>query len=64
MPQNTFYEKSTPVQVMAGHIRQQAINLANIDPDLCRHMIALGHNVLTEIYFITQVHDNHNLEKI
>ena len=26
--------------------RQQARTLANIDPDLCRHMATLGHNVL------------------
>ena len=23
---------------------QQAITWANIDPDLCRHMVSLGHN--------------------
>ena len=27
-------------------IRQQAITWANVDPDLCRHMVSLGHNEL------------------
>ena len=27
--------------------RQQAITLADIEPDLCRHMASLGHNELT-----------------
>ena len=26
---------------------QQAITWANFDPDLCRHMVSLGHNELT-----------------
>ena len=25
---------------------QQAITWANVDPDLCRHMVSLGHNDL------------------
>ena len=35
----------TLVQVMAA-VRQQAITWAKVDPDLCRHMVPLGHNVL------------------
>ena len=30
-----------------GAIRQQTIAGANVDPDLCRHMVSLGHNELT-----------------
>ena len=46
MPQNLINEKSTLVQVMtwSGPLRQQAIALANVDLDLCRHMALLGHN--------------------
>ena len=29
--------------------RQQAITWANGDPDLCRHMASLGHNVLNSV---------------
>ena len=29
-----------------GAVRQQAITLANVDPDPCRHMTSLGHNQL------------------
>ena len=29
-----------------GAIRQQAITWANIDPNLCRHVMSLGHNEL------------------
>ena len=29
-----------------GAARQQAITRAIIDPDLCRHLVSLGHNVL------------------
>ena len=29
-----------------GAIRQQAITWANVDPDLCRHVVSLGHNEL------------------
>ena len=31
-----------------GGIMQQAVNLANFDPDLCRHMSSWGHSDLTE----------------
>ena len=31
-----------------GGIMQQAVNLANFDPDLCRHMASWGHSDLTE----------------
>ena len=27
-----------------GVVRQQAITWANVDPELCRHMVPLGHN--------------------
>ena len=39
MPQNTFDDKPTWVQVMA-------IIWANVDPDLCHHMALLGHSEL------------------
>ena len=29
-----------------GAVRQQAITWVNVDPDLCRHMVSLGHNEL------------------
>ena len=29
-----------------GAVRQQAITRVNVDPDLCRHMVSLGHNDL------------------
>ena len=32
---------------MAGAIRQQAYTWTNVDPDLCHHMVSLGHNELT-----------------
>ena len=31
-----------------GAVRQQAITWANVDPDLCRHMMSLGHNELRQ----------------
>ena len=37
-------DKSTLVQVMAGAWRHQAITWANVDPDLCRHMVSIGHS--------------------
>ena len=39
-------DQSTLFQVMAGAVRQQAITWDNVDPDLCRHMVSLGHNEL------------------
>ena len=30
-----------------GAVRQQAITWANVDPDLCLHMVSLGHNELS-----------------
>ena len=39
-------DKSTLVQVMAW-CRQAAITWANVDPDLCHHMVSQGHNELT-----------------
>ena len=49
MPLDVTGDKSTLVQVMLGAVRQQAITWANVDPDLCCHMMALGHNELTYI---------------
>ena len=37
-------DKSILGQVMLGAVRQQAITWANVDPDLCRHMVSLGPN--------------------
>ena len=33
--------------IVINWVKQQAISWANIDPDLCRHMVSLGHNELT-----------------
>ena len=41
------YEKSKLVQVM-GWCRQ-AITSGNVDPDLCHHMVSIGHNELNII---------------
>ena len=49
MPQNTFDDKPTLVQVMACCLtawRQQAITWANVDPDLCHHIASQGHHQL------------------
>ena len=46
MPQNLTNEKSTLVREWLGAVTQQAITLANVDPDLCRHMASLSHNEL------------------
>ena len=45
MPQNTFDDESTLVQVLLDAVRQLAITRAYVDPDLCRHIASLGHNV-------------------
>ena len=34
------------VLVELGAIRQQAITCADVEPDLCRDMVSLGHNEL------------------
>ena len=39
-------DQSTLVQEWLGAVRQQAITWANVDPDLCRHMVSLDHNEL------------------
>ena len=31
-----------------GAVKQQAITWDNVDPDLCRHMVSLGHNELKQ----------------
>ena len=31
-------------------VRQQVINWANVEPDLCRHMASLAHNEVTHLY--------------
>ena len=33
-----------------GAVRQQVITWAIFDPDLCRHMVSLGHNALIQVY--------------
>ena len=44
MSQDFTDDKSTMVQVMAWGRRQKAITWANVDPNLCHHMVSLGHN--------------------
>ena len=39
-----------------GAVRQQAIALANVDPDLCRHLVSLGHIELTCLKFDKHSH--------
>ena len=46
-PKNSFDEKSTLINAMAGAVRQQAITWTNADSDLCGHVVSLGHNELT-----------------
>ena len=47
MPLNTFDDESTLAQVMAWCCKQQAITWGIVDPDLCHHLVSLGHNELT-----------------
>ena len=49
MPQDTFDDRSTLVQVMALCLQQQAITWANVDQDLSGHMASLGHKELSLI---------------
>ena len=52
MTPNITNEKSTLDQFMAWcchSVRQQAVIWNNVGPDLCRHMVSLGHNLLTFI---------------
>ena len=58
MPLDLTDDKSTLVQVMAW------CHQANVDPDLCCHMVSLGHNELTHwtqgdvaIHFLIDVTD-------
>ena len=46
MPQDLSDDISALVQVMAWYRRQQAITWANVDPDICHHMVSLGPNEL------------------
>ena len=38
-----------------NNCQQQAITWANVDPDLCRHMVSLGHNELTRWGWVTHI---------
>ena len=42
MPQNIFDDKLKMVQVMAWCRRLGPITWANVDPDLCRHLVSPG----------------------
>ena len=46
VPYEPTDDKSTLLKVMTWCCQQQAIIWANIDPDKCRHMASLEHNVL------------------
>ena len=46
MPQNLSDDKSTLAEEIFGVVRQPAITWANVDPDVCHHMVSLGHNEL------------------
>ena len=46
IPQNLTNERTAPVRQWLGAIGQQTITLANVDPDICRHMASLGQNGL------------------
>ena len=45
---NLTDEQLTLVQLMAAALKQQAITWANVDPDLCPHMVSLDLNSLTD----------------
>ena len=51
MPQDLTCDKSTLDQVIAMAIRQQAINLTNVDPELFHHVASLGHIELIQITY-------------
>ena len=47
MPYNVANEKSALIQVMAWCRQATSHYWANVDLDLCRHTVSLGHNELT-----------------
>ena len=49
MPWNLISDKSMLIQVLVWfhRITQQAITWDNVEPDLCHHIVSLGHNGLT-----------------
>ena len=50
-------DKSTLVNFA---VRQQAITWTNVDPDVCRHLVSLGHNELIK-HFITNIECYHKI---
>ena len=42
------------VNISSGNVLEQAITLANSDPDFCRHITSLGHNELKLTYTLLQ----------
>ena len=42
----TSDDKSTLVQYWLGAVKQKAITKANVDLNICRHMVLLNHNAL------------------
>ena len=49
MPENTFDDKSTLVQVMAWCHQATSHYWANVVPELCRHRASRGHKELTAL---------------
>ena len=49
MPLGLTDDKSTLVQVIAWCRQATSITWGNVDPDLCCHMVSLGHNELNKI---------------
>ena len=71
--QSLTKDMSTLVRVMLYVVRHQAITQANVDPEMCRHMTSLGHNILSYIGFHRPcsaklmaciVYDIHKIHKI
>ena len=51
----TFLTSQHKFRQWLGAFRQQTITWANVDPDLCHHMVSLGHHELTRIWMDEQV---------
>ena len=48
---------------MASAIRQQAITWASVDPDLCHHLVPLGHDELIGVIALVLQDIHHNIVK-
>ena len=55
VPQNPIGDTSTWVQWWLFALRQITITRANVNPNLCRHIATLGHNVLNDMFLIIAI---------